>query len=189
MNGRQWMGLKGEALGVAIAVVLLAGVAQAKPWAEWAPSPLASDSSYAAFSALPEDSLDTDEFSWFTVQRDWRAQRSKEARDKVPQSGTTITEVVSTHRKRSTDKRFALLASRPYASLTDSERAWLLVENAAHNADAGSSTTGQIVGAVLIAGIAGAALAILAIGYVRVSVHREHPFRNIVNSHFGIVNT
>ena len=24
---------------------------------------------------------------------------------------------------------------------------------------------------------------------VRVSVHREHPFRNIVNTHFGIVNT
>ncbi len=39
--------------------------------------------------------------------------------------------------------------------------------------------------------VAAAALLCLSSGTstVRVSVHREHPFRSIVNSHFGIVNT
>lgn len=170
MNRSRWASLQALVLFAATALTLasIAGVAQAKPWTTWAtlaPGPLASDSSYAAFSALPEDSLSTGEFSWLGVQRDWRRQRRSEARGEAPGLASTVTGVGNPHRDRASDKRFAKLASRPYAALSESDRAWLIVENAAHNEASGISTGGKVVGAVLIAGILGAALAVAAVGY------------------------
>ena len=104
--------------GAVVALSLIAGAAQAKPWAKWAPSPLASDSAYAALSARPADSLSTDELGWVEVQRDWRAARKLETE---PDS-RSLSSPAGTHSERPNDGRFAALASRPYASLTTSER-------------------------------------------------------------------
>lgn len=171
MNRSRWSSLQALVLFAATALTLasIAGVAQAKPWTTWAtlaPDPLASDSSYAALSALPEDSLSTSEFSWLAMQRDWRRQRRDETRFDTPQAASTVTEAGIRHLERPTDKRFAKLAAQPYGALNESERSWLVVENAVHNADAGTSTGERVVGGILIAGLLGAVLAVVTIGYV-----------------------
>ena len=112
-------------LGALVVVALLTGVAHAGLWRKWAPDPLASDSTYRAMLARPADSLSAAESSWIAVQRDWRAQRDAEA----PSSSISVQH--RPHPVRPGDERFAALASRPYAALADSERAWLVAENAA----------------------------------------------------------
>lgn len=96
MDCGRWMCLKRAALDavVAVAATSIASAALAKPcptWATLAPDPLASDSSYATFSAIPEDSLSTGEFSWLAMQRDWRRQRRDETRFDTPQAASTVT--------------------------------------------------------------------------------------------------
>jgi hypothetical protein len=119
--------MRGAALATSVAVALLAGVAHAKPWKKWAPGPLDSDSTYAVFLTRPSDSLTAAQLSWLAVQRDWRAQRDAEAE---PPS-MSITDPRPQHRSRPGDRRFAALVSRPYEALADSDRAWLVAENAA----------------------------------------------------------
>jgi len=85
---------------------MLAGVAHAKAWKKWAPGPLASDSTYAAFLARPSDSLTAAQLSWLAVQRDWRAQRDAE---ETSYSSRSITESGRPHPVRPGDKRFAAL--------------------------------------------------------------------------------
>jgi hypothetical protein len=159
--------IRSAALGAALAVGVLAGAAQAKPWAKWAPAPLASDGDYASMSARPADSLLTGEFAWLTLQRDWRAQRAQES-SPGPSPTSLSADARGEHRARSSDKRFAELASRPYATLTNQEFAWLVSESAAQRADGDHMSTGGMVAttvvvsvivAVVAAGIAvGAAL-------------------------------
>lgn len=88
------------------------------------------------------------------------------ARRETPNSTSIVTEGERRHRERPSDRRFAKLASRPYATLTESERTSLVVEHAAHNEAAGSSTGEQVVGTVLIAGLLGAALAVVTVDYI-----------------------
>ncbi len=123
-----WVGVT---LGVALAQALLAPPSHAKSWAKWAPSPLGSDSSYAALAARPADSLDTRAFAWMQVQRDWRAQRDAEAGRGGGSSLTGFDRVA--HRSRPSDGRFAALASKPYVELSDVEVSWLVAENAAQH--------------------------------------------------------
>lgn len=58
---------------VAIAVALVAGTAQAKSWEEWAPAPLASDSSHAA--------LTSDERAWLVAESE--AQRTDQLTPRI----------------------------------------------------------------------------------------------------------
>jgi hypothetical protein len=117
-------------MGAAVALALLAGVVQAKSWKQWAPDPLASDSTYARFLARPSDSLTAAQLTWLAVQRDWRAQREAETE---PWSPTSITSTGrgGPHPARHADARFAALASQPYEALADTDRAWLVAENTA----------------------------------------------------------
>ncbi len=149
-----WVGVT---LGVALALALLAPPAHAKSWAKWAPSPLASDSSYAALAARPADSLDTRAFAWVQVQREWRAQRDAEVGDAG--SGITGFERVE-HRPRSSDGRFAALAARPYAELTDVEVSWLALESAAQRQGRSEARQSWLGVLVLSTGI----LALLILG-------------------------
>lgn len=140
-----------------ITLMTVASAADAKPWRKWAPAPLASDSSYAALVTRPAAELSPAEASWLALQRDWRAQRDAEDRGSYG-----ISEPWRPRHERPTDKRFASLAARHYAALADSERAWLVAENAAQQADRaaaekGSASTGsKTVTYVLIALAAGA---------------------------------
>ena len=154
-------------LGASVAVVLLAGVVHAKRWKEWAPGPLASDSTYAMFLARPSDSLSAAQLSWLAVQRDWRAQRDSEIESS---SSMSITETGHPHLTRRTDERFAALVSQPYEALADTDRAWLVAENTAHQvaraSQGGASGVigGALVGA-LVGFLAGAALLAYAISH------------------------
>lgn len=159
MGRRRWIVVGKVAVGAAVAVALVAGTAHAKRWEKWAPAPLASDSSYAALLAQPSDSLSAREVQWLSVQRDWRVQRDMEAR----WSGTSQLSREWTHRARRTDARFAALASRPYPALADSERAWLVAENAAQRADQLKPRVGlNPLGLILFGAVGG--LVALAIG-------------------------
>jgi hypothetical protein len=159
MGHRPWGRVKLAALGAAVALGVMAGTAQAKPWAKWAPSPLASDSGFAAMSARPADSLGTGEFAWLTVQRDWREQRAAESPTGRATSATWGKEPPRWHRARSTDGRFAALASRPYASLANEEFAWLVSESAAQREDRERMSAGghgaTVAALVVAAGLAG----------------------------------
>jgi hypothetical protein len=156
-----WIDRAGRIVSASVVVLsLLAGAAHAKPWAKFAPAPLASDSAYAALSALPADSLGTDELSWVDVQRDWRAARRRETE---PDS-RSVSSPTGTHVARANDGRFAALASRPYASLTSSERAWLVLENAAQRAERSGGNGGSVVGIILIAAALGALLSVWIVG-------------------------
>ncbi len=137
----------------------LAPVAHAKPWAKWAKAPLASDSSYLALSSRPSDSLTASQLMWVAVQRDWRAQRGDEAL-----AARTRGDSGAYHPARGTDKRFAALASRPYAALADEEREWLVAENQLQRLERdGSSDSG--VGGILVAAILGAIGGLLLVAY------------------------
>ena len=125
------MRLMSSLIVVGASLALFTCVAQAKPWAKWAPSPLASDSAYEALAARPPDSLSTSEFAWVELQRDWRGQRNAEINGGASSS---ITEFALAHHPRPGDRRFAELASRPYASLTNPEFAWLVAESGVQQA-------------------------------------------------------
>jgi hypothetical protein len=135
------------AFGTSLALALIAGGALAKPWKQLAPSPLASDSSYAAFLAQPSDSLTAAQLSWLAVQRDWRVQREAEH---TWSSSRSITDSRHgpEHRARRSDARFAALASQPYVALPDSDRAWLVAESAAQLASRESLERSQVFGLV-----------------------------------------
>jgi hypothetical protein len=142
------------ATGVLAGLLLVSVAAHAKPWAKLAPAPLASDSAYAALSGRPADSLSTDELSWVGVQHDWRAARQAETEP----AGRSISNPDGAHRERPTDGRFAALASRPFASLTTSERSWLVLENAAQRTERNqSSAAGTVVIVVIVAVLAAVA--------------------------------
>ena len=123
------IGVKGAALGASVAVALLAGVVHATPWKKLAPGQLALDSTYAMFLARPSDSLSAAQLSWLAVQRDWRAQRDAETESSSPMS-ITDTGLGHPHPTRRSDARFARLVSRPYEGLADTDRAWVVAENA-----------------------------------------------------------
>jgi hypothetical protein len=143
---------------MSIALVLPAGVAHAKPWKKWAPDPLDSDSSYAAFLARPSDSLTAAQLSWLAVQRDWRAQREAESGSPSPAS-ITDSGHWHPHPARRTDARFAALASRPYEALADSERAWLVSENTAQQVARSSQGRSSGGAGLLLVGLLIGALA------------------------------
>jgi hypothetical protein len=137
---------------------MFTGAAHAKTWKKLAPDPLASDSSYAALLAQPSDSLTASQLSWLAVQRDWRAQRKEETEP----SPASITESRNVHHSRPGDKRFAALAAQPYAALPDTDRAWLVAENAAQrvvreNSSDGSGAMGLFVLLVVAAALAATA--------------------------------
>ncbi len=176
MGRRWWTGARWAASGVAVmALVSLAGVAGAKPWDKLAPAPLGSDSSYAALSARPADSLSASQLTWLWVQRDWRAQRELETR---PLEARTISSVGiyagapgAPHPPRRADARFARLASLPYEALTDGERAWLVEENAAQRAARENEGDGSAVaGGVALGLLAGFVGGIVAFGYMLSSI-------------------
>lgn len=151
-----WIVCTGRVLsGTPLALALFASPLHAKAWVKWAPAPLASDSAYVALAARPPDSLSTPEYAWVEVQREWRSQRLGE------QDGPThgITASGLEHMSRPSDGRFAKLASQPYAALSESERAWLVTENAAQRAArSGPGATGLMafVALVLALGAVGA---------------------------------
>jgi hypothetical protein len=160
MGRSRWNKACVTALGTALALVFLTGVGHAKPWKKWAPDPLASDSAYAVLSAIPSDSLTASQLSWLAVQRDWRAQRAAEA------AGTSPTSITSTpgpvHSVRPNDKRFAALAAQPYAALADTDRAWLVAENAAQQV-AGSTHTNSMGGLLIFVAVVAGLAAIAAV--------------------------
>jgi hypothetical protein len=149
------------AVGLAFVVASLgaAGVAHAKPWAQWAPAPLASDSAFAALQARPPEALTAAEASWLSVQRYWRAQRADEDAGSMPSSITSPTTASGHgHHARRGDERFAALASRPFGSLEDRDLAWLVAENAAQRdaRESASVASGRTaIGLGLLAGVAG----------------------------------
>jgi hypothetical protein len=168
MGRSRWNKASVIALGTALTLAWLTRVGHAKPWKQWAPDPLASDSAYAALSAIPSDSLSASQLSWLAVQRDWRAQRAAEAAGSSPTSITSTTGPV--HSVRPNDKRFAALAAQPYAALADTDRAWLVAENAAQQVgrDSHSSGYGFLVLVAVVAVIA-------AIGAIAATSAVVHP--------------
>jgi hypothetical protein len=148
----------------ALALALLAGVAQAKPWEGWAPAPLASDSAYAALSALPTDYFAPDVRDWLAVQRDWRAQR-------IEVAGRSATFITAYHPQpaRPADERCAALASLPYAALADGERTWLVAEDAAQRKDRrlpeGTEKSSAVVGIAMVALLVGFLAGLAAFAY------------------------
>lgn len=152
------------ALTVAVILATAVGVAHAKPWAKLVRETTGSDSTYAAFSARPMDSLSTDEAAWADVQRDWRWQRDQEKR-----SSSSITEAWRPRRVRPTDERFAELASRSFTALTAGDRDWLVTESSAQRADrvaadrAAAAAGSQVAGVLLVAVAAGALAAYLTV--------------------------
>jgi len=151
------------AWGALAALALLAGAAHAKPWAEWAPGPLASDSDFVAFQGMPADSLDVNQLAWLDVQRDWRVQREREQGNR---RSSSLTESVSPHHARDNDGRFASLASRRYAKLDSREVSWLVTENAAQRVESGPSTASTAVGFALLGVVVGAAVGAGLLVYV-----------------------
>jgi hypothetical protein len=140
-------------------------LADAKQWRKWAPGPLPSDSTYAAFLARPSDSLTAAQLTWLAVQRDWRLERDLELDSP---SALSITDTGRPlHVARRTDARFAALVSRPYAALSDAERAWLVTENTAQQVSRQSQSTASSAGGIaalaLIVGLLAGA-SILAYG-------------------------
>jgi hypothetical protein len=169
-----WKPSPGRILPVALVLLVsLAGSALARPWTTLAPSPLASDSSYAALSALPADSLDTNQFGWVAMQKDWRRQRAAE--DVGPNRG--IASEGPEHAPRAGDARFAKLASKPYAELTDSERTWLIVENAAQRSDR-ADPPGHTGVVVLVSAVLGATVALAILGVMLHNTFDHFPFGN-----------
>jgi hypothetical protein len=165
MTRRPRMGVGCALFGASIAVALLSDAAQAKPWKELAPSPLASDSTYAAFLAQPSDSLTAAQLSWLAVQRDWRLQREVE-HTWSSSSSITVSRHGSEHYERRTDVRFAALASQPYAALPDTDRAWLVAENAAQRvARESPERSGELLAVAIVAAIGGAIAATLLLAY------------------------
>lgn len=161
MGRRPRISVKGTALAASVAVALLAGVVHAKPWKQWAPGSLASDSTYAMFLARPSDSLSAAQLSWLAVQRDWRAQRDAERESYSPTS-ITDTGQGHPHPVRRSDARFAALVSQPYEALTDMDRAWLVSENTAQQVARGSQRDASGVGGIVIlAALVGALAATL----------------------------
>jgi len=152
--------IAGRALaGSLFALALLAGAAPAKTWQEWAPAPLAADSSYAELSSRPDGLLAPRERQWVAVQRNWREWRRREAHP----WGTGITEL-SRHVERPGDARFAALASRPFAAVGDADLAWLVSENAAQrkaNGEVAPSEASKWVGVTVLSAIVGATVAYL----------------------------
>ncbi|HTR96690.1 MAG TPA: hypothetical protein VMH61_02215 [Candidatus Acidoferrales bacterium] len=137
-------------LGAMLMVALGACVALGKPWANWAPAPLASDSSYAALAARPRDSLDVGQLEWVQVQEQWRAARAKEAGE----SSRVFGGLQYPHQARPTDRRFAELASRPYAELSERELSWLVLESANQRQGANGGAT-VALGVIAVAALAG----------------------------------
>jgi hypothetical protein len=167
-----WKPAPGRILPVALVLLVsLAGSALAKPWTTLAPSPLASDSSYAALSALPADSLDTNQFGWVAMQRDWRAQRLSEEVG----SFRGIASTGFAHIARAGDARFAKLASKPYAEVTDGERTWLIVENAAQRSDR-ANPPGNTAGVVVFSALLGATVALAILGVLVHDTFDHFPF-------------
>src|SRR5580765_1749849 len=173
MGRRPRIGVKGAAMGAAVALALLAGGVQAKSWKQWAPDPLASDSTYARFLARPADSLTAAQLSWLAVQRDWRAQREAEAE---PWSPTSITSTGrgGPHPGRHTDARFAALASQPYEALSDTDRAWLVAENTAQQVARESQRESMGVAGGLILLALGVAAAV-GVAYAYGISHSSYP--------------
>ncbi len=141
-----------------------ASEASATPWRVMAPDPLASDSSYAALSARPADSLSAGELSWLLVQRDWRKQRSDEQRG----GGSGITDASIAHRPRGTDRQFAQLASLPFHALSGSDLTWLVAESQAQRSSGPTTaeTGSNVVGVVLVAAVVGVLAAYLTVGSI-----------------------
>jgi hypothetical protein len=150
MKRGRWRNVTGIAWTTVALLAVAAAPASAKPWKKWAPAPLASDSSFAAMQARPLDSLSAMQYKWLEVQRDWRGDREAEGRKRV------WPDELYEHRARRTDKRFAELASKPYEALADSEKTWLVAENAAQREvrEAVGSAAG-IVGGVLVGALVG----------------------------------
>jgi hypothetical protein len=156
MKRGRWWDVIGIAWTTMVLLAVAAAPASAKPWKKWAPAPLASDSSFAAMQGRSLDSLSAMQYKWLEVQRDWRGDREAEGRRPV------WPDELYEHRARRTDKRFAELASKPYEALADSEKTWLVAENAAQRearesvGSAAGIFGGVLVGAVLgaIAGVA-----------------------------------
>jgi hypothetical protein len=161
VRGLRWLSVPVRvSCGALITLAWLSGAAHAKPWAKWAPSPLASDSAYAALSALPQDSLGTAEFAWVEVQRDWRAQRLGESENGMHGIASSGVE----HSARPADGRFARLASQPFSALGESERAWLITENAAQRAARGGSGS-YLAGGILLGAVVGGLAALVGLAY------------------------
>src|SRR5205823_13229381 len=85
-------------------------------------------------------------------------------------TAATIAESWHPHHPRRTDGRFAQLASQPYSTLTDTDRAWLVAENAAqHNgtgtvpADADHAST--MVGVIILGALLGFLVGVVAFAY------------------------
>ncbi len=163
--GRNRFSSARRVLGAAVvAFALLTDVANAKPWRKWAPGPLASDSSYAALLARPSDSLTAAQLTWLAVQRDWRTQRDAES---TTSSSASITETGRPHLARRSDKRFTALVARPYAALADTDRAWLVAENAAQQvARESEGGSAGAIGILLMAAIVGVLAAAVVTAYV-----------------------
>jgi hypothetical protein len=150
-RGRSVLAGLGRASVVA-ACVLLAGTdpAGARAWRQWAPDPLASDSSYLALTARTPDSLSSSERAWVGVQRQWREQRADEAAGTMGSSLTSGAR--AEHHAHASDERFAVLASRPFAALTDVELSWLVSESAVQRQEAHQSARNgfALLGAFLL---------------------------------------
>ncbi len=146
---------------VAVALALFAPEANAKPWAKWAPSPLASDADVAAFAAKPADSLTAGQLAWLGVQQAWREERDEEAA-----IGTSRdSDAGRLHVVRRTDERFASLAAQPYASLSAGDLAWLVSDLADRRLDrARSNDDGRAVGGVIVAVAIGAVVTVAILG-------------------------
>jgi len=160
---------------------LLTGAAHAKSWLKLAPPPLASDSSFAALSAMPADSLDASVREWLVVQRNWRAQRAWDDApaptgiSEFPGPAGTAPVLRIRHLSRHSDARFAELASRPYAALADSDRAWLSRESERQrdalvtHLEARSGNGGVYLLAGLLLGAVGGGLALVsALGHAAI---------------------
>lgn len=149
MRRRSWIGLAWVTVAL---VTLSAGSSEARGRRHEPPPPLPSDSSFAAFCETAPDSLDTGQYAWLEIQRTWRAGRGD---DVMRHSSAALTEDWHPHRKRGTDARFDALLARPYDSLTDTDKSWLIAEDSERRQDSGSgSGAGVLIGLAALAGVA-----------------------------------
>jgi hypothetical protein len=118
--GRRWW--------IASLAILFAGICSSLPLtAARAGARVPSDSSFHAFARRRIGSLSTDELIWLGVQRRWRADEAQTGR----LSGISSFDEPAAGPD---DERFVRLASKPYAALADSERAWLVAASSEHEA-------------------------------------------------------
>lgn len=155
VRGLRWGMLVAALGGLVFVAPSTAGPTAA--WSDYAPAPLASDSSFAALRARTPDSLTKDERWWVRLQESWRDERLLE-QTRMNARGS-ITEAPYRHDPDATDAEFAGLMNRPYEQLGPLGLARLRdISEHRHAKGVGRGVIVGVVVVVLTAGIVAAGI-------------------------------